>query len=150
MVILQIVGFDVKRVMIDQGCGVEIMYLDLFKGLDLKLKDLNKYDVPLIEFDRKTTIPKGMIRLPVQTGNKVVSVDFIVVDAFSLYTAILARSWLHAMGVVFSTLPLKLKYPIDEGVAELVGCQAVARQCMVASVSHCVSEVSSSEIGPAL
>ena len=150
MVILQIVGFDVKRVMIDQDCGVEIMYLDLFKGLDLKLKDLNKYDVPLIEFDRKTTIPKGMIRLPVQIGNKVVNVDFIVVDVFSLYTAILARSWLHAMGVVFSTLPLKLKYPIDEGVAELVGCQAVARQCMVALVSHYVSEVSSSEIGPAL
>jgi len=91
-----------------------------------------------------------MIRLLVQTGNKVVSVDFIVVDAFSPYTAILARSWLHTMGVVSLTLPLKLKYPIDEGVAELVGCQAVARQCMVASVSHRVSEVSSSEIGPAL
>ena len=147
---MQIVGFDVKRVMIDQGYRVEFMYPDLFKGLGLKLKDLNKYDVPLIEFDGKTTIPKGMIRLPVQTRNKVVSMHFIVVDAFSPYTAILTRSWLHAMGVVSSTLPLKLKYPIDEGVTKLVGCQAVARQCMVASLSHRVSEVSSSKIGPTL
>ena len=98
MVILQIAGFDVKRVMIDQGSGAEIIYLDLFKGLRLKLEDLNKYDVPLIEFDGKTTILKGMIRLPLQTGDKVVNVDFIVVDVFSPYTTILVRPWLHAMG----------------------------------------------------
>lgn len=61
-----------------------------------------------------------------------VNVDFIVVDAFSPYTVILARPWLHAMGVVSSTLHVKLKYSIDEGVVELVGCQVMARQCMVA------------------
>ena len=51
-------------------------------------------------------------------------------------------------GAVSSTLHLKLKYPTGEGVAELVGCQVVAKQCMVASVNHRVFEVSSSEIGP--
>ena len=98
MVILQIARFDVKRVMIDQGSGAEIIYLNLFKSLGLKLEDLNKYDVPLIEFDGKTTIPKGIIRLPVQIRDKVVNVDFIVVDVFSPYTTILVRPWLHAMG----------------------------------------------------
>ena len=29
-------GFFVKRVMIDRGSGVEVMYSDLFKGLGLK------------------------------------------------------------------------------------------------------------------
>ena len=47
---LQIAGFDVKKVMIDQGSGVEIIYLDLFKGLRLKLDDLSKYDIPLVGF----------------------------------------------------------------------------------------------------
>ena len=56
-----------------------------------------------------------------------VNVDFIVVDAFSKYTAILARPWLHVMGFVSSTLHVKLKCPIDEEVVELVGCQVVAR-----------------------
>ena len=58
MVTLQIAGFDVKRVMIDQGNGVEIMYPDLFKGLGLKLEDLDQYDAPLIGFDGNTTILK--------------------------------------------------------------------------------------------
>ena len=35
--------------------------------------------------------PKGQIRLPVQTDSEVVEVNFIVVDAYSPYTAIVAR-----------------------------------------------------------
>ena len=62
-------------------------------------------------FDGKTIIPKGQIRLPVQAGSEVVEVDFIVVDAYSPYTAIVARPWLHAMGAVSFTLHLKVKYP---------------------------------------
>ena len=36
-----IAGFDVKKVLVDQGSGVEIMYPDLFKALRLKLEDLD-------------------------------------------------------------------------------------------------------------
>ena len=32
---VQIAGYDVKRVMIDQGSGVEIIYLDLTKAVGL-------------------------------------------------------------------------------------------------------------------
>jgi len=70
----------------------------------LKPEDLSKYDVPLVGFEGMMIIPKEMIRLLVQTGNEVVEVDFIVVDAYSPYTAILARPWLHSMGAVSSTL----------------------------------------------
>ena len=52
-----------------------------------------------------------MIRLLVQVGDVEVQVNFIVVEAFSPYTTILARPWLHAMGVVPSMLHLKVKYP---------------------------------------
>ena len=67
------------------------MYLDLYKGLNLKLEDLSKYYSLLVGFDGWTTIPRGMIKLLVQAGNEVVQVSFIVVEAYSLYTAILAR-----------------------------------------------------------
>jgi len=33
MVTLRIWGFDVRRVLVDQDNGVEIMYLDLYKGI---------------------------------------------------------------------------------------------------------------------
>ena len=79
------------------------MYPDLYKGLKLKPEDLVSYDSPLVGFNGKTVIPKGQIRLFVQTRLVVVEVDFIVVDAYSPSTAIMARPWFHAMGVVSST-----------------------------------------------
>ena len=91
VIILRIGGYDVKRVMVDQGSAAEIMYPDLFKGLNLRVEDLTPYNSPLISFEGKVIIPKGQIRLPVQTGSETVEVDFIVVDAYSPYTAIVAR-----------------------------------------------------------
>ena len=87
------------------------MYPDLYKGLKLKPEDLTAYDFPLVSFEGKTVTPKGMIRLPIQTDSDVVEVDFIVVDAYSTYTAIVARPWLHSLGAMSSTLHQKVKYP---------------------------------------
>ena len=67
------------------------MYPDLYNELGLKSKDLTAYDSPLVSFDRKVVIPKGQIRLPVQARSEVVEVNFIVVDAYSPYTAIVAK-----------------------------------------------------------
>ena len=67
------------------------MYLDLYKGLNLKPEDLTAYDSPLVSFDGKLITPKGQIRLPMQAGSEVVEVDFIVVDAYSPYMAIVAK-----------------------------------------------------------
>ena len=112
------------------------MYPNLFKGLKLKPDDLACYDSLLVGFDGKTVIPKGQIRLPVQAGSKVMEVDFIVVDAYSYYTTIMARPWLHAMGAVSSTLHLMVKYPSRDQVEELIGSQSMAKQCLVAAIRH--------------
>ena len=40
VVTLRISGYNVKRVMIDQGNVVEIMYPNLYKGLNLKPESL--------------------------------------------------------------------------------------------------------------
>ena len=75
----------------------------------------------LIGFNGKIVFPRGQIRLPVRVGLEVVEVNFIVVDAYSLYIAIVARPWFHTMGVVSSILHLKVKYPLGDRVEELVG-----------------------------
>ena len=67
------------------------MYPDLYEGLRLKLEDLAYCDSPLVGFNGKIVIPKGQIRLPMQVGSEVVEMNFIVVDAYSSYTAIVAR-----------------------------------------------------------
>ena len=113
VITLQIGGYDVKMVMVNQGSITEIMYPDLYKGLNLKAEDLTPYSSPLMSFEGKIIIPKGQVRLPVQTGSEVVEVDFIVVDAYSSYTAIVARPWLHTLGAVSSILHQKVKYPSE-------------------------------------
>ena len=52
----------------DQDSGAKIMYLDLYKGLNIRPEDLTAYDSPLVSFDRKVVIPRGQIRLSVQVG----------------------------------------------------------------------------------
>ena len=121
VVIAHINGFLVKRVMVDQGSGADVMYPDLFKGLELKSQDLIKYDTPLVSFDGRVVIPEGQISLPVNMEGNEVMVTFIVVNSFSPYTAILGRPWIHAMGAVPSTLHVKVKFCTEQGVAVVQG-----------------------------
>nr|XP_023926873.1 uncharacterized protein LOC112038302 [Quercus suber] len=122
--------------MVDQGSVIEIMYPDLYRGLNLKPGDLAPYNSPLVSFEGRVITPKGQIRLPVQTGSEVVEVDFIVVDVYSTYTAIIARPWLHTLGAVSSTLHQKVKYQSEGQVCEIRGDQSAAKQCLVAAIQH--------------
>ena len=113
MVIAQINGFV--------GSSAEVMYPDLFRGLGLKNEDLSKYDTPLVGFDGRMVISKGQILLPINMEVKEVMVTFIVVNSFSLYTTILRRLWIHAMGAVPSTLHIKVKFYTEHGITIVRG-----------------------------
>ena len=121
VVTTRISGFLVKRVMVDQGSGVDVMYPNLFKWLGLKSQDLIKYDMPSVLFDGRVVIPEGQIFLPMNMEGKEVMVTFIVVSSFSLYMAILSKPWIHAMGAVPSTLHVKVKFCIEQGVVVVRG-----------------------------
>lgn len=125
-----------KRVMVDGGSAAEVMYPNLYKGLGLKLEDLMPYNSPLMSFDGKLVISMGMIRLPIQTSIEIVEVNFIVVDTYSPYTAIVGRPWLHTLGAVASSLHQKVKFSSGDQVLEIHGCQPMARQCVAVAVSH--------------
>ena len=58
VITLRIRGYDVKRVMVDQGNAIEIMYPGLYKGLNLKAENLTPYSSPLVSFKGKIIIPK--------------------------------------------------------------------------------------------
>ncbi|XP_023889758.2 uncharacterized protein LOC112001811 [Quercus suber] len=136
VVIARVAGFLVKRMMIDQGSGADVMYPDLYWGLGLKSGDLSKYSTPLVGFDGKVVIPEGQIFMLVNMEGKEVMVMFIVVTSFSPYTAILGRPWIHAMGAVPSTLHVKVKFPTEHGIAVVRGSQQTARQCLITMVNQ--------------
>ena len=127
LITLRIGDYDVKRVMVDGGSATEVMYPNLYKGLGLKPKDLMPYNSPLMSFDGKLVVPKGMIRLPIQTGPDIVEVNFIVVDTYSPYTAFVSRPWLHTFGAIASSLHQKVKFLSEDQVLEIHGCQPTAR-----------------------
>ena len=51
VVMARINDFIVKRVMVDQGSGADVMYPNMFRGLRLKKEDLLTYDAPLVGYD---------------------------------------------------------------------------------------------------
>ena len=112
----------------------------------MRPEDLTAYDSPLVSFDGKIIIPRGQIRLPVQTGSEVVEVDFIMVDVYSPYTAIVARPWLHTLGVVSSTLHQKVKDSSKGQVKEILGSQSNARQFLVVATLHQLEAESSDSV----
>lgn len=57
VITIRIGGYDVKRVLVDQGSQSEIMYPDLYRGLNLRFEDLDTYDSPLMGFDDKIVVP---------------------------------------------------------------------------------------------
>ena len=101
-------------------------------------------------FDGKIVIPKGQIKLPIQAGSEVIEVDFIVVNVYSPYTAIMARPWFRAIEAVSSTLHLKVKYYSEDQVKEVIGSQAIAKQCLVVAIRHQSKGESSATIERAL
>ena len=84
----------------------------------------------------------GQIRLSVVVERKEVMVDFIVVNAFSLYMVILARPWIHAIGAILSTLRVNVKFPTEDGITVVRGDQKAAYQCLVAMINHEIKQKS--------
>lgn len=64
-----------------------------------------------------------------------VMVTFIVIASFSLYIAILGSLWIQAMGAVWSTLRVKVRFHTKQGIAIVRGNQQVVRQCLVVAIN---------------
>ena len=48
-----------KKVLVDQDNGIEIMYHNLYKGLNLRHEDLTAYYSLLVNFDEKVVVSRG-------------------------------------------------------------------------------------------
>ncbi|XP_065637808.1 uncharacterized protein LOC136070998 [Quercus suber] len=60
VVTIRIGGYDVRRVIVDDGSVAEVMYPDLFRGLNLKPEDLTTYSSSLVGFEGKSVTLLGM------------------------------------------------------------------------------------------
>ena len=133
VIMLNIEGFNTKRILVDNGSSADIIYLPAFQQLKLDLKRLRPFDSPLISFNGDRVYPKDIVTLTTTVGTYqrqlTHQLDFLVVDCPSSYNVIIGRTTLNKWKAATSTYCLKIKFLTDNGVGEVKGDQVSAREC---------------------
>ena len=133
VIMLNIEGFNTKRILVDNGSSADVIYLPAFQQLKLDPKRLRSFDSPFISFSGDKVYPKGIVTLTVTMGAYPMQLtrqlDFLVVDCPSSYNVIIGRPTLNKWKVATSTYCLKVKFPTDNGVGEVKGDQVLVREC---------------------
>ena len=132
VIILTIEGFNMKRILVDNGSSADIIYLSAFQQLKLDLERLRPFDSPLVSFSGDRVYPKGIVTLIVTVGTYpkqlTCQLDFLVVDCPSSYNVIIGRPTLNRWKSATSTYCLKVKFPIENDVSEEKGDQVLVRE----------------------
>ena len=130
----------VKKLLVDDGSVVDILYFNAFSRMDLGDRKLNETKVPpLFGFTGNEVRVVGTIDLPVLFSTSPCQswqmVKFHVVNAISSHNGILGRPTLAALGAIVSIAHLKVKFATEHGVGEVRGDQQMSRQCYVNSLA---------------
>ncbi|XP_020225380.1 uncharacterized protein LOC109807270 [Cajanus cajan] len=127
-------GYNVKRVLVDQCSSADIMFWDAFVGMKILTDCLMPYAGTLVGFAGDQVMARGYADLETTFSQgdhmKTITVRYLVVNAQSSYSILVGRPTLNKLGAVVSTPHLKLKYPLPSGkVGVLCVDQEVARKC---------------------
>ena len=68
VIMLNIEGFNTKRILVDNGSSAEIIYLPAFQQLRLDPRRLCPFDSPLVSFSGDRVYPKGIVTLTITVG----------------------------------------------------------------------------------
>ena len=69
VIMLLIEGFNTKRILVDNGSFVDIIYLFAFQQLKLDLGRLHRFKFPLFSFSEDKVYHKGIVTLIVTVGS---------------------------------------------------------------------------------
>jgi hypothetical protein len=139
VVTLEIAGYSTRRVLIDNGSSADIIYLTAFQQMRIDKNQLRPIETPLVGFAGTSVYPLGIITLQLIAGTypkqATKKVDFLVVDCPSAYNVIIGRPTLNRLRAVTSTYHLLVRFPTENGIGEMRGDQAMARECYLTSTS---------------
>lgn len=126
VIIAQVGTMDLRRILVDNGSSVDVLYGHAYNRLDLRGRKLELCnEPPLCGFGNAHVLIVGTIELPVifstSPQQSSIMVKLYVVHVDSNYNAILGRTTLSALWAITSTSHLKMKFPTDYGVGEVVG-----------------------------
>jgi len=139
VITVEIENYAVKKVLVDQGSSVDILYWATYQKLQLPDTAMVPYDEPIYGFSGEPVSTRGYIDLHIifwdGTQTKTIPIPFLIVDAPTSYNILLGRPSLNTLGVVVSTPHLAMKFPAPSGDILTIHCdQRLARECYMASL----------------
>ncbi|XP_026398798.1 uncharacterized protein LOC113294629 [Papaver somniferum] len=126
---LPIAGCNIKKILIDEGSSVNVLFYDTFKRMELDDEQLISPYHTIYGFNGAPTKPLGDIVLQINAGPMKIDTRFSVVDAPPPYNAIIGRIWVHKLKGIASTYHQCLRFPSPEGIMDIKGDQVTAREC---------------------
>ncbi|KAM2454129.1 hypothetical protein PS1_014271 [Malus domestica] len=135
-----IANFEVRRILVDTGALVNIMFTEAFRALNVAEHLLDRSISPLISFSGDIVQPLGSIHLPFTIGTcpytATITTNFLVVDCLTAYNVIFGRTCINDLKAILSTHMLLMKFPTPYGNGYIRGDQLSARSCYNTSVKQ--------------
>ncbi|GJX85673.1 reverse transcriptase domain-containing protein [Tanacetum coccineum] len=130
----EVEGYLVRRVYVDEGSSVEVMFEHCFENLNPKIKArLRETQTDLVGFAGEVSKPLGKIEPEVCFGNgglcRRTSMKFIMVRAPLPYNVILGRLGLKTLRAIPSTIHSMMKFPTPKGIATLMTRTDIIAEC---------------------
>ncbi|KAM2393054.1 hypothetical protein ACFX1X_036456 [Malus domestica] len=135
-----IANFEVRRILVNTGASVNIMFAEDFRALNVAEHLLDRSISPLISFCGDIVQPLGSIHLPFTIGTcpytTAITTNFLVVDCPTTYNVIFRRTCINDLKAMVSTHMLLMKFPTPYGNGYIRGDQLSARSCYNTSVKQ--------------
>jgi hypothetical protein len=126
-----VAGWDLHKVLVDNGSQVDIIFLHAFDRMGISHYLLKPSDNPLYGFGGKGTFPIGKIELPLSFGvapnARSEQVTFDIVDMVYPYNAIMGRGSINKFEAAIHGLYLFMKIPGPQGAITVYGNQQAMR-----------------------
>ncbi|GJR16163.1 reverse transcriptase domain-containing protein [Tanacetum coccineum] len=128
----EVAWYLVRRIYVDRGALMEVMFEHCFENLSPEIKPkLKETQTNLVGFIGEATKPLGKIELEVCFGSEGLcrrtTMKFTFIRAPSPYNVILGRTGLRALRAIPSTIHSMMKFPTLKGIATLVTSQCDGR-----------------------
>ncbi|XP_024630533.1 uncharacterized protein [Medicago truncatula] len=136
---LQLLNWEIKRVLVDTGSSADVLYYDAFSKMILSEEQLQPFKGTLSGFTGERVHVRDYVTLKTIFGSgdqqKSIKIRYLVINSPSSYNAIIGRPSIKLLDAFVSTKHLMMKYPLDDGrVGTVRGDQKVARECYHASL----------------
>ncbi|KAM1616188.1 hypothetical protein ACFX2K_025318 [Malus domestica] len=128
-----IANFEVRRILVDTGNSVNIMFAEAFRAFNVVEHLLDRLISPLISFSGDIMQHLGSIHLPFTIGigsyTATITTNFLVVDCPTAYNVIFKRTGINDLKAMVSTHMLLMKFPTPYGNGYIRRDQLSARSC---------------------